>query len=163
MSGRPDFSTAGSQGSGQTMAITQRPELSFIETINNDTISAGGSETVEVYAPVGSIYNVKLARVYCIAPSGTSGNHSFKIQSVGNSMTAIYGESTSGSELNFNYSQWVAADSTQQPSDSAAQALQEKKLMATENNPITTTYNNDSDGEQTNNRVYRFVVEEASY
>jgi hypothetical protein len=35
--------------------------------------------------------------------------------------------------------------------------------MATENNPITTTYNNDSDGEQTNNRVYRFVVEEASY
>lgn len=162
MSGRPDFSTAGSAGSGQTVAVNTRPEISDINEDQTTSVASGSSETVAVYSPVGSVYNTLSMTLQNTDTSGTSGSHSFDVRTVGRVLVAK-GVSTYNTSIKWQYGHWSSADSTAQPSDVAAAKRTEESLRATENSPIEFTYNNNKDVSVSTNRVIRLTVEEVSY
>ena len=161
MPGRADFSQPGTAGSGQTVAVNSRPEISTEISDQDATIPAGESETIEFYPPTGSTYKVIDMFFQAPAISGTSGVHRVRVASVG-ILYSIIGESNYGDKLRINQSRWDAT-AKQQPSNEAALSSQIQSLRGTENSPISINYKNETDADQTSKRLYRLAVEEVSY
>lgn len=163
MPGRPDFTTPGSGGSGQTIATMNRPELQFEETIVSTSLLAGNSETIEVYAPTGSTYDVVNADLLARAPaSATTGTHTMRPQTIGGSIVTE-GQSDYTQDVRFSRAFWERANGFAKPASEAAQGAAVRSMRATENQPLSVFYANNTDDSNDQDRKYRFTVSEASY
>lgn len=163
MPGRPDFSSPGTYGGGQTVATTNRPELVTVLVENTTSLAAGSSERTEVYAPSGSVYNP--TAMYLLAkgdPDWTSGSHSFNVRPMDHFGT-IRGQSDYNGQILFSRSYWVDGNSAKEPPDGGAQTQAVRALRATSSSPIVIVYNNNGDVAQDQKRVIRFVIEESEY
>jgi|GEM_PF-3255394 len=163
MAGRPDFSQAGSQGSGQTLAVSNRPELQVIEASKTTTVNSDGSERVEIYAPTGSIYSVVECWIKIVSPSGAStGSHFLNIRGAG-AISSISGQSSHDININFLAGEFKSANESEIPTEPVNQHRQMTGLKATENRPIQINYINNTDAAHSSERIIKFVVEEDSY
>lgn len=165
MPGRPDFSQPGSQGSGQKVSVTERPELKLLDYYTTTSLASGSSERWEVYAPTGSVYRVLTAFIFAHDPAGsgaTTGSHSAQIRSM-DSLGVLYGQSNYNTNLKYDRLTWQTADLADQPKTEAGAAEAERSLRATENNPFVVKYTNDSDVATTEQRDFRIIAEEVSY
>lgn len=167
MSGRPDFSTPGTAGSGQSLAVQQRPQVESETISRGTTVAAGSDDVVEIYAPVGSVYNFLQIDLRVGAVSGaSSGLHFFDV-AAGNTdalpVSELFGRSDYTGDLEFRRMNWKDANDKAVPANEAATRSGVRNLRATENSPVTVTYSNDTDGDQTATRQITYVVEEVSY
>lgn len=162
--GSPQFSQRGTRGSGETLAVNERPELVRVDGSITNTVPADETVTVDIYAPTGSNYAVKEMDLRAL-PDGdaTSGTHSFVVNSVGAEFYVTYGESTYDSKLTYRYGVWTNANSDQTPTSSEMQARNVRNMKATENDPVKLDYRNRADAAQENTVDIRFVMEEVSY
>jgi hypothetical protein len=167
MSGRPDFTTPGSGGSGQRVSVSNRPEIKVIDATATGTVSAGESENISVFAPSGSVY--KVVNVYMQAPgigSATTGDHGLSIR--GSNMAngqATVGRSSYGDEVRYQYSSWQSSTlgGFPQPETEPTTLLAVQSVRATENKEIRVKYTNFTDADQTGDRSVMLLVEEESY
>lgn len=161
--GRPQFAQPGTNGGGQTVAVQSRPEVTNVVQKKTSSLASGSSETIEFYAPTGSVYNVKAMKLKANQDNQwTAGSHLFKVSPVG-AFDVLKGQSGYQNSLIFFRSHWASANEAKNPPDGAAQLLAVQGLQATENSPIRVQYKNDADLAQDNERVYKFVVTEESY
>lgn len=160
--GRPQFAQAGTAGGGQTVAVTERPEISVIDIGSTTDIASGGGETIRVYAPTGSVYRaIALRRAMPSNGAATSGTHQFQMfyeNPNGTSPDLLFGESTYNTNLVFDGSAWRTADSRQEGDQRSVRALR-----ATENEGMSFYYGNDTDATQTSDVNGAIVVEEVNY
>jgi hypothetical protein len=167
MTGRPDFTTPGSGGSGQRVAVSNRPEVQVITASQTDDISAGGTELIDVFAPSGSVYRVKAMSIDIDPPgSATTGAHSIGMRSASASaLSSMKGKSEYSARLFFQYSYWEnsSANGYPKPPTNEAQIMAIQNALATENQPLRFKYVNDTDVVQSNERKIKLVVEEESY
>lgn len=163
MAGRPDFSQAGSSGSGQTVAVTERPELVSQNADQTTSVAAGSREYTEVYAPAGSIFNINQVKVI-VEPDATalSGNHTVGVRPI-NKSTALHGNAPYSSGLEFTNRYWRRAATDSLPPSAAAQGAAINSLRATETRPLTFVYTNNTDAAQDNARQYQIIAEEVTY
>ena len=163
MPGRPDFSQAGSQGSGQVVATTDRPELVSISQVETSDLPAGTTETVDIFAPSGSIYRPLNVDLSVASPSGSSnGIHQLTLNSL-DAVTATFAESNHGDDLRLTTGKWRKATSKKEPTTESAIRASIESLVATENSPIKILYLNDTDVVQAKDRSYEFVMQEDTY
>lgn len=163
MTGRPDFSQPGSQGSGQTVAVQNRPELKSLDLTQTGSVSASTNEVVEVYAPTSSLYKVQGVRLKVNADAtATSGTHSFTGVNHG-SIDVWTGSSTFDTKISYTASHWWDANNTQYPDTDAATLQAVQSMKATENTPIRIRYYNGTDAAQDNQRIIKLVVAEDGY
>lgn len=160
--GRPQFAAAGTNGGGQTIATQSRPEVEAINSDRSTTVAAGTSETVEIYAPTGSNYEVRGSTIQVPAAGGTTGNHTFEVRTAGRVMV-LRGRSGYQDEIRFEMGHWRTAPTSALPSDQSTAKQIENSLRATENSPLEITYDNSTDADQTDTRIIRYTVEEVSY
>lgn len=161
--GRPQFSQSGTSGGGQTVATTSRPELVSISEEVFADLAAGSSETMEIYASTGSIYNVSaLEMTVPDQSSGSTGKHYFQVRTM-NDVILLFGRSTYTGGVKYRRGFWDVANDTADPPNQAAQAAIVRNLRATENVPIKIKYVNDTDVAQTQARRKHLVIEEESY
>lgn len=161
--GRPQFAQVGTKGGGDVIAVNQRPNVKKINETQTDTVAAGNSEKVEIYAPTGSAYNLLLLDLY-VGPDGdwTNGDHRLELN-YGASYSVVRGISSYTDPVSWRYNKWQSATDEQNPNTENAQALAVEKLRATENQALQAIYTNNGDATQENNRSLRFVVEEVTY
>lgn len=165
MPGRPDFSQAGSEGSGQTVAVTERPELKTVTANQTGSVSKGTEEVVELYAPAGSVYEVfNLLLVASADADAAAGNHVFEAAPM-NGRNALRGGSNFDTDLDFRAGVFLTADdaSATFPQNATSQTMMMQALRATENNPLVFRYENNLDVAQENQRNIEMQVEEVSY
>lgn len=160
--GRPQFSQAGTAGGGQHIAVNNRPEMVAITSENTASIAAGTNESVEIYAPTGSVYRAQAMQITVPSPGGSSGSHSAIVYPMGH-INVTAGGSGPASDLKFANMEWAIANDRQDPSDGASQSMIAQNLTATENAPLEILYKNNTDVSQDNSRDYYFVMEEQSY
>lgn len=162
MPGRPDFSAAGSQGSGQVIATNSRPEVQDVMATTTGSVAAGNTEITEVYAPTGSVYNF-LSAYFFVSPdaTATTGTHQIKARPL-DRFLSLQGRSTFDTAIQFK-SGWQSANDLQRPSTDAAAVHALSNLRATENAALSMRYINNTDAAQDNDRNMIFVVEEVSY
>lgn len=161
---RPEFSQPGTRGGGQKIATNDRPEIKTVDASTTGSIASGNVETVEVTAPAGSIYRVRMVRLYC-GPDGnaTSGSHRFKVYYTAPfDLNALYGKSAYNSELNFDSGYWKTADQVARPPDQAGPQNIVETLRATPNTSLARLYRNNLDVSMDNERSTMFLVEESS-
>lgn len=162
MPGRPDFSQPGTVGSGQTVAVTERPEIVTVDASQTGSVSAGVTETTEVYAPIGAVYRVVGAKMRVPSDAtATTGDHRIFLASGG--VESVEGVSAYSSEVFWNHYEWQTADIRARPSNETSKLTALQSLKATENTPMKVKYHNNTDAAQDNDRSYTFVVEEVSY
>lgn len=163
MPGRPDFSQAGSEGSGQTMAVNERPELANLDASATDSVAAGNREVTEIYAPSGSLYKI-VALDISVKPDAdaTTGDNRVMVRPM-DQLAVLQGQESFDSRLRFARSHWEGASISAQPPSAAAQTQAVQSIKATENAPIVFWYDNNTDAAMENQRRYLLVVEEVSY
>lgn len=160
--GRPDFSSPGTGGGGQTIAVNQRPDIVDVEIERTDTLDPDESETVEIYAPEGSVYNVLGLFLEAPSVSGSDGTHQIVVNSItGRDM--LQGESSSGYAVRWKAGHWHTATEDKQPPDGSSQTQVVGRLRATHKTPVEVQYVNNHDDPQTSPRSYELSVEEVSY
>jgi hypothetical protein len=160
--GSPQFSQRGTRGSGDKVAVSERPELKAITVNQSTTLASGEAETVEMYAPTGSTYEVAGMYLYCTPPGDeTSGSHNFQVSTLG-AFNVTKATSGTGTDLLFDEGHWKRY-TDRFPSDETAAIESVHSLIATENSPIKFVYDNNFDVSQSNTRKFRIVVKENSY
>lgn len=160
--GRPDFSAPGTQGSGQVVAVSDRPEIKSLNASNGGTVASGNTEVTEIYAPTGSTYTVRSLELVVTADiDATTGSHRWDIRPMGHIGTLL-GKSNYNTSLVFVRNHWETADLKDQPPTGETVAAVQA-LKATENSPLQIRYDNDTDVAQENDRKIKAIVEEASY
>lgn len=161
--GRPQFAQQGTRGSGDTVAVSDRPEITNVDASTSSSIASGNSEQTEIYAPTGSLYFPMAMWIRCDADAdATTGNHQFIVRTSGN-VKVGKGRSTYNTAINYQHQHWHTADHTQYPNDEAAQAMIPERMAATENEPITIGYYNNTDVAQENNRRRQLTMKEVTY
>lgn len=162
--GREDFTTpptSSSVGDTGTLAVSERPEVTPVDVSQGDTVKSGGAETVSVFAPSGSNYNLRAAFIQ--APGvGASGFHEFIVQTAGK-VRILRMVADAGGALRFDNGQIVAANNTRSPQSEAAQQIAVQNARASEEQPLEIRYLNDTDEDQTRERKIRLMFEEVSY
>lgn len=168
MAGRPDFSTPGTRGSGDTVAVSERPEIDQLDLTQTTTVNAGATETIELYAPTGSIYEPIDLRIM-VPPvedsdgnTATGGGHIMRVRA-NPDFSSLYGRSSYDTALRFQYGSWFTADQSKYPASDAIAREQMNAQIATENSPLRFEYFNDSDAAQAQNRAILLTVKEMSY
>jgi hypothetical protein len=164
MSGRPDFTTPGTQESGQHVATQNRPDIRTAEPADAGNLAASSGERIEIYAPAESVYNVVGLKID--VPSignATSGNHYVYVKvGINPQVNLLYGNSDYNQEISYDRSHWRFAKRADPP-DTAAQQEVISRLKATESMPMAFRYYNNSDATQAGDRSYQVVTEEVSY
>jgi hypothetical protein len=161
--GGPPWSQRGTKGGGQTIAVNNRPKIVRKDLTQTTTLASGASETVELYAPSGSVYKIRALAITCDVPgTATDGTHYFQIRSLGN-VAVLLGRSDYTSHLMWNNGHWFTANVRQEPNTEAAAIESIHGTMATADNPIRIEYWNNLDVDQTNERSIEFLIEEVSY
>lgn len=164
MPGIPPYSQPGTNGGGQTVAVTQRPELERLNLDQTSSVASGSSQTTSIYAPAGSVYSVQDLALDC-HPDGnaSSGSHLFRVFPLGGALQSLQGQSDNTLGVKFAWGYWVEGNQKKEPTDPAVQNMQATSLKATSNASIDIQYTNNLDVAQDNKRVIRVIVEEASY
>lgn len=161
--GRPQFSQSGTDGGGQTVAVTNRPEVKHIKVDGSGSVASGGMESLEIYAPSGSIYKIKSLSLYARNDAdATTGDHEFKVRPL-DQVDTITGKSNYNTYLTFQRGAWKTADLEQFPSNEAAQQSCVNSLRATENSALTVRYYNNTDVTYDRIENAQVVVEEDQY
>lgn len=161
--GRPQFAQSGTRGAHESIAVNNRPQLERFIVTHDTTLPSGDTETVEVYAPSGSNYELVMLDLYVNAvTNASSGSHAMEFGYGGNAL-ASRGASNYNKSVNWKYSGWQTADMLQDPSDEGAQALAVQQMRASESVGMQFTYENNADTAQENTRFYIGHLEEVSY
>lgn len=164
--GVPAWAQTGTKGSGETVAVHSRPKKAPIDqdTSGTSVAGSGGSETVEVYAPAGSIYRLKALRLRAASiGAATTGTHLFKVIMSNPSVDLIRGESNYNSRVQHNFGHWFEADVGTEPGTDEAVVSILREQVITENDPLRMFYLNQTDAAQGSDRYYRLHCEEVSY
>lgn len=162
MPGRPDFSNPGTQGSGQAMAVQNRPTISNVSSTQTTSVASSTTETVDIYAPSGATYRVLNMQLKVPADAtATTGTHEIGVKPFG-AFDVMWGESTYAADVWFTRSHWFSADSQTMPASEDATIDAMASLGATENGALQIYYRNSTDAAQDNNREYTFMFEEVS-
>lgn len=160
--GGPPWSQRGTKNGGQTVAVNNRPEIVYKELTQTDPVPAGSTESVELYAPPGSVYEVLQMRIHVNSDAdATTGSHKYVLDSAGEIFT-ILGSNNHDGELRFERG-WWRSGGTNQPDDRAAMQQAMQSLRADENQPIKFRYQNETDAAMENDRQIQVVVLEESY
>lgn len=168
MAGRPDFTTPGSGGSGQTVAVSNRPEIKGIALNSTTTVTAGSSETQEVYAPSGSIYKLLGFSVNIQPPgegSATTGSHRVEFRPLGSSIRTLEGEASYTTQLYFDRTQWTSVTTEYPANNSGEIGSAIRRSWASENQPLAVVYRNNTDVDHvaTSTRYLQLLVQEVTY
>ncbi|POG56682.1 hypothetical protein [Haloferax marisrubri] len=163
MPGRAPWGQAGTKESGETLAVNNRPKVLRKDLTQTSTLTAGESETVELYAPSGSVYTVKGAALIAKPPSGaTGGTHFFQVESLGK-VAVLLGRSDYTAQVKWNNGHFFTANQTMEPAEESAAIQSFYGSMATADEPVRVEYYNNLDVDQTNERTIEFLIEEVSY
>jgi len=162
--GRPQFANPGSKGAlDEKVRVANRPEVSNITVENTDSVASGGTETIEFFAPSGSIYRVRALKMDVPSVgSATTGTQRFALFPMG-AWAVMWGEGTYNNRTSFDRGYWWNADSISDPPTAAAQQAVVESALASENSPLEVKYKNDTDASQSGRRSVQLVVEEESY
>lgn len=122
------------------------------------SLAAGGSES-NTYTPgIGLMWEVMLMWLHAPAPIGSAaGTHKFKVYS---DFNYVGGESVFNSNLSWDYSSWISADSYQHPSTEVAALTALTSIVINKDYPLHVMYSNDTDVAMTGNRQRYFLVKE---
>lgn len=162
MPGRPDFSTPGTGGSGQTVAVSNRPEIQKVTIEKTETLPSETLETVNFYAPSGSIYRLLAMELICDGIGGSTGFHEFKLRP--QNLTLMKGKGDSTNRLAWQFNEWTGTSANdERPASTDAQVAAVNNAKGTETVPISFQYYNGADIDQTASRNYRILVAEESY
>lgn len=164
MSGREEFTTpptSASSQSGGTVAVSNRPEVRNVTRRQTNTVPAGSVEAIQIFAPIGSNYNLRAVFVLARATGG-SGTHGWIIENAGQ-VRFLNVKSSASDNARFDNGHAATATDTEQPPSPAAQQIAIQNARATENKPLTIKYLNDTDADQTQDRKIRLMFEEVSY
>ena len=163
MPGGKQFATPGTKGSGEKVAVSERPEVLNIEADSANSIASGDSYTVDVFAPTGSIYQVfGLVAVGPTDNNETAGYHRWRIQDVTNYAQLDF-ESDYTEAVAYDRSHIRVANQKQLPSTEIAQQNQVHQMRATEDSAISLVYDNETDTSTGRSVVVRLAVQEDSY
>lgn len=162
MPGRPDFTTPGTGGSEQTVAINNRPEFRFVTLDQTGDVSAPGGSVSELYAPAGSVFQVNTVIFECPKVSnGDTGVHRVSMFGGGNLKDlTLFNSADSTLKMREGTPQ---AGTTTFPAPGKGLTQQIERLFATENEPLRFKYFNGGDTTQTGTREIKVVVKELSY
>lgn len=157
--GRPQFSIQRSRGDPKPVAVSKRTPPKPADHTQSDSVAAGNTETVEIYAPSGSIYEVNNLKTQAPAPgSATTGDHQISMKSQG--VPRLFGKANYNSALKFEYYQWELADQRGEPPSGTPSVTAVTDAWADENNPITFIYQNNTDASNSNDRMYALAIKE---
>jgi len=143
---------------GSAPDVRTRPYIftDFVIADSTTTVSASGNERIEILAPSGYIYEITNGIIKIEPISGaTEGEQRCNLMALGQ-FTVTYGRSTYNKQLYFIASHWIKADIEALPTDNQLNAFQ--SLVADEDSPLVIQYYNDTNAEQTQTRMYRFMV-----
>lgn len=126
-------------------------------------MTSGGLDTVEIFAPEGSVYTIVAMRLSVPSiDSATSGDHRIFVRPVDH-VRAYEGKASFDGGIFFTDNHWKYAGLEMSPSNDAAAVANIRSLKATENSPLVIKYQNNTDTAHSQEREIRFVVEEESY
>lgn len=136
-----------------------KSKLRLVGDIYTTTINSGLFELNTYTPPIGKIWEI--TQLYLKAnplPGGASGTHNFKLKTgAGYGLTGV---SIFSSELVWDYNMWVVADSYQRPSTETASVLALRSLVYDNDNPLKIDYYNNTDVNQTVQRLIFAQVKE---
>jgi|APHM01.1.fsa_nt_gi hypothetical protein len=148
-----------------TAVESRREEDILFQTVQQSTTVAanGGSESITVRAPAGTILEV-LALELRVAPppNATSGEHQFNVRSETEFVDVLQGAAGPNGILRFEAGEWTEANVNQTPSTSAAQVQAVRGGRIDENNGIQVSYFNDTDDDTSRIRTHRFWFRKVS-
>lgn len=160
--GRPEFSQPGTKGSGESVAVQDRPNIKTIEVNNSETLTSGSSENTRVYAPENAVYRVIAMGYKAPAPpNASSGSHYMYLVS-GETALITRGVQNSTDTLQYTRNYWKQS-STADPTTEIAQSNAVQASVADANNGLRFTYSNQSDVDQTETRTIKLVIEERRF
>jgi len=163
MAGRPPWSQPGTHGGGQTVAVNDRPELVEHTANQTDTVAAGGTEVVEIYAPTDAIWTVNSLYFKAAADGDwTTGTHNWKWQPLDSVPVILRGGSDYTTDITWQGSNFRSAQ-TQEPSQEVSQNIVLGRMKATAQNPLVSEYDNSADKVQEMDRNISMVLEEVTY
>lgn len=163
MSGGKPWGTRGTLGSGETLAINNRPDVQTLDVSQTGSVASGSTEKVEVYAPTGSVYEFRNVKFQVNADANaTSGDHQIQVRPV-NQMAALRGKSNYNTKVQADGGGWRTADLIDWPQTEAGFMATINNLRATDSKALTLTYVNNTDAAQDNERTYQLYYGEVSY
>lgn len=123
------------------------------------TINSGNSEDVLIQPSKGQIYRVIDMYLFAPAIGGSANNHHIYIKrDKTTDINLMLGTNVGTSNIVFNYGSWSTV-ATSSPSAIRDCQLMFQNLIASNTEPITITYDNQTDTNQTNDRKYLVTVE----
>lgn len=144
-----------------TVTVSGSESVDQIDASSSTTVSASQGENVIVRPPSGTIYDLLALRLTAEPPAGSSsGNHSITLRSEDLFIGAVDLESFHSDPLEYTSSEIIDASANQVPSSSAAQAQAVRGLRADNSSGFLIRYFNDTDADQTQNRIIRLWVRE---
>ncbi|ADE02824.1 hypothetical protein [Haloferax volcanii] len=162
MPGRAPWGQSGTKGSGETLAVNNRPTIVTKSFGQTATVAAGSKQTTNIYAPEGKVWKVIGMELEAPNPGGDgSGDHFFYVWSAGH-VRMMNGGGPDDDAVYWRNSTWSVNSAA--PQDTAASLNALTNLKATESKSIRITYNgNNLTADQTGHREIKFVFEEVSY
>jgi len=143
-------------------SATQVIPFESIEAVNatqTGTVEANTTEYTVVTPPSGYLYVLLCVYIWIEPPdNATTGRHECSITTENIRTDFTKGESYYDEIVSYDEGSWEYADYEQEPASTAAQALMGRSLRASEDNGITLRYENKTDADQTNDRVYRLSL-----
>jgi hypothetical protein len=129
-----------------------------IDLSDNTQVNAGNSNVQTLQPPVNKVYEV-LHIFYNIAtPGGTAaGTHDITITTTNFAEAIIISKAAHGSTVQIKSLELVG-DSLELPTTTPTQAMAIQSLVATYDEPVVFTYNNDTDVNQTKTRTLKILV-----
>lgn len=154
--GRPDWWK-------QQYSTVEKFPATYVDTgyvTQTTTIPPGQSEAIIVRANPGFVFTVVGLMLLVEPPPGaTAGTHSFEVQGEGSGITLLKGVSTYAAGVKYAYGYWLEANSAQYPPSDAAQAVVVKGFKFDQDTGIIFIYKNNTDADQTNERIYALTAE----
>lgn len=152
--GRPEFSSPGTAGGGQTVATNEVPDTDVYDLSPSGSIAADETYVAEAYAPAGA--RIRVLAAYLHAPDTGSTNYMRAYAASLPDNEVLY---ANGTGITWQYGYWE--DQTNAwPTDPVLQNRMLRALKATPSSPIQIEYENGST-EQTG-LTLKLVVEEVS-
>lgn len=161
----PPWAQRGTRGSGESIAVQNRPEIDIVDKTRSTEIGAGGgTETVSVYAPEGAIYSPIQVFAYIPAdPDATGGADNQLKYRYGLSNSLLVATSNPTSDLLIGYGKVEKADSSQTPPEPELQNRVLMNARATPEEPINFSFINGANAPHNEERQYKFVFIKEAY
>jgi hypothetical protein len=102
-----------------------------------------GVATINLYAPIGFISRVKIARLKWDPIAGaTSGSVAISVASQSTALLTTCSQAWNGGALDYGYGLWMNTPATVLPIDQTAQFLMQNNMVFDENNPLQVYFEN---------------------